>query len=173
MENQLPTEFANLSLIQRRYCEFRAKGFSQAKAAALAGSRGKDAKVLAKIGYQLEQIPGAGDYIMYLRNKKADLETVDKTDIIEKLSLVFVSAMADKEFTAANKAVEIMAKVAGFLSQGAGAPSKLESKLKKQGLDVGAFKEEDDEEDDTIENRDDRMKRLTSLLSDLQNTKSN
>lgn len=174
MTTELPSGFSNLTVLQRRYCEFRAKGYPKGKAVLAAGSNASDGKAASRIGYQMEQIPAVQEYITYLRNKKADNEAVVPGDLIEMLKQVFSASMANEKYKDANTAVELIGKVAGIIGHSVGGrPSTKDKAPTQTGPNTSSFQEDDDDEDLDQEDKDKRMARLTSLIQDLQANKGN
>ena len=150
-----------LSNFQRTYCEFRAKGLTQAEAALRAGSDAKDAAARGSVGYSIERIDGAKEYIAFLTEQRAVASGLDSLEIINKLRDIYDLAITKGKYKEANTSVELMAKVIGLLG-GTGRASVGSSKentaLTKN--DTEAFKEEELQPNET----EDRIRELQLMI---------
>lgn len=151
-----------LSNFQRTYCEFRAKGLTQAEAALRAGSDAKDAQARGSVGYSIERIDGAKEYISFLTEQRAVASGLDTLEIINKLRDIYDYAVSKGQLKEANRSIELMAQVIGILG-GKGRASVGSSKegttLTKN--DTEAFKEE---EVTTTNETEDRIKELQLMI---------
>jgi hypothetical protein len=168
-DNNLPEHIrdkvSNLTGFQRKYCEFRSKGFSQGLAARKAGSQGTDANQY-KIGHAVEQIPGVKDYIQYLQDVRAKITGVDEVEVIAKIREVFEAAMKAEgtQLKTALGAAELLGESIGLFGKPATSRNKGVGGKTEEVPDSGteAFRE-GAEDDPTM----DRINRLQQMMKDL------
>jgi len=155
--------------LQKNYCQFRSKGFTMAVAAQKAGSSAKDRASLSRLGYGIEQIEGAKEYIEFLKGQRSTMASIDENDLMTLLKDVYERSMKDKNYREANKSAELMAKCLGLLS-------KEVINLQKRGEtdevaegtveNITPFKEDEGEET-TKERTVERMERLQHMMKEL------
>jgi hypothetical protein len=150
----IQTIFDNMTTFQRTYCEYRSKGLSQAIAAEKAGSNGKDKNALTCVGYAIEQLDGAKEYISYLQMERAKVLPVDELEIIAKLREVYSECMRLEEYREANKALELMGTIIGLFGR-----NKI---MVKPETGADSFKDEGVEN-----NTNERIAKLQSMMKDL------
>jgi hypothetical protein len=151
--------------MQRKYCEYRARGLKQADAAVKAGSSASDRSSQTRVGWNIENtVDGAKDYIAWLMDQRAKLALVDDNEIIEKLRRVYDEALSAGKFAEANKAAQLLGDMIGAFdakrdSGKAGATdNKKESGPKN---DVSAFKDPD-------ASVDERARKIKSILKEIE-----
>lgn len=164
MPDELHALVDQMSPMQRRYAEYRARGLSQTDAAIKAGSKGQTREILGRVGYNMEyEIKGLKDYIAFLQKKTAEAAMLTSTEIIEKLREVYEQAMKDGKYSDANKALELMGNaIQLFKQQGKGSSTPIQDEVESRTTknNVGAFKEEGSS---TI---NETKRKLASLLKD-------
>jgi hypothetical protein len=134
-------------------------------AAKRAGSSSEDKQALTRAGYQIENIPGVKEYILWLQNQRALVTTVDETEIVDKLREIYRGAITGDKFKEACDAVKLLGMVIGMFGAGAMGNKVIADKKK---LDDGskpntdAFKDGDDENE-----TEDRLKKLQAMMKDL------
>jgi hypothetical protein len=134
--------------LQKRYCEYRARGLKQADAATKAGSNASDRPGLTRVGWNIENtVDGAKEYITWLMETRAKQACVDDNEIIEKLRRVYDEAIDAGKFSEANKAAQLLGDMIGaFDSRRQQAATDNSNTLleNKPKNNVGAFKDPDD-----------------------------
>ncbi len=108
---------ANMSNLQKAYCRYRSQGLSMSQAAQRAGSNAKDKGSLARVGYQIENMAGAKDYIEFLKSQRSYSKAMDDQDISGMLLDVYNSCMLNKNYREANKALELLGKAKGLFDK--------------------------------------------------------
>lgn len=154
----------NMTPFQRKYCEYRAKGLKQAAAAAKAGSSSEDKTNLGRVGYQVEQMVGYKDYILWLQQERAKVAMIDEIEIIDKLRRIYDQAMTIDKLKEANTSVELMGNLIGLFGA-KGIPMTTKEAEIENGTanNTGAFKDEGLEENETNE----RLAKLQQMMKDL------
>lgn len=157
---------ANFTPSQKLYCEYRARGLSQAGAALKAGSTAK-ADNLRVQGHQWENLPGSKEYIEYLKQQHAQAGLIDAAEIIQKLRKVYDEAIATGSLKDANKAAELLGTMIGVFGRNNVVTTNTTNDT-KSGIheNVNAFKDEDDDSEGAKDN-------LTKLIRLAQSTTSN
>jgi hypothetical protein len=163
MPEDLKTKVENLSGFQRKYCEFRSKGFTQALSAFKAGSTAEES-ARGRVGYQVEQIPGVKEYILYLQEERAKVTGVDELEVIQKIRQVFDRAMHLDKLKEANTSAQLLGEIIGVLGKG-GSAKKADQNA---ATPAEAFKAEEDDKE-----AEERIKRLQTMMKDLQVVGSN
>lgn len=176
MPIELAEKVDRFTNLQRAYCRFRAKNFTMAVAAQKAGSAGKDTPSLSRVGYQIEQIDGAKDYIDYLKSIRSTISSIDEQDLMTMLKDVYDQSIHDGNFREANVAAKTMAQCLGMLSRDANVAVRTtkEEQAKSYGIkeNVNAFKEEDEEDNTDLSNQmNERLAKLQSMMKEINRTK--
>lgn len=167
MSLSLPEEIKDkvlqMTALQKNYCEFRAKGLSQAGAAKKAGSASEDRNSLARFGYGIENdVEGAKEYIRWLQDQRSATQAIDESEIIIKLRDIYSEALVLGRLGDAVKSVELMGNIIGLFKAYKDIPLKADAqKTTKNNTD--AFKEEENE---TTE----RLEKLQQMMKDLNKT---
>lgn len=157
MPDVLKAKVDNFTPLQRRYAEHRAKGLTQAQAIRNAGSIA-DPKNMASLGYQIEQMDGVKEYILFMQNEKSKICPVDELELIAMLRTIYTLALDKGLLKDANKTVELMGNMIGHFGKGAAKP------LEGSKTTSEAFHEEDSD-DGEEGSRADRVKRLLDSLN--------
>lgn len=159
---------SQLTPSQKLFCEYRSRGLTLAAAAKKAGSTAKEDNLRVQ-GHQWENLPGAQDYIDYLKQLHAQASLIDAAEVITKLRKVFDEAMADGKWKDANKAAELLGLMIGAFGKN-GAVGLVSEEVRDTSIkeNTSAFKEED--EDDT---EDDKKRKLQALIDLAQSAASN
>lgn len=171
-ETKIP-EFIKIKIdqftpFQRAYCEYRAQGMSQSISAKKAGSSAEDKPSLSRIGFQVEQIDGAKDYIDWIKQQRIAGSIVDGVMVIQMLRKVYDEALKDtKTLKDANTAAELIGRAIGLFGKTAGM-GLLNQKAEAPKTDTTAFKEEDEDNE-----TEDRIQRLQQLMKDMNLNSSN
>ena len=119
MPDDLVAKLDKLSPLARKYCEFRAKGLSQADSAEKAGSKAKGRAALGRVGWNTEQQLGVKEYVLWLEHQRARASVIDDVEIAEKFRRVYDEAMLNNKFQDANKALEHLGNMVGaFANKG-------------------------------------------------------
>jgi len=164
MPEALQAQVDNMTPLQRKYCEFRARGLKQGVSAEKAGSTASDRNALSRTGYQIEQLPGCKEYISWLQQERAKVAMLDEVEIIHKLRAIYDAAMVTEKLKEANTSVELMGKLIGlFGSKEIAKPVEDTNKTKN---DVNAFKDEGEEPNQT----EARIAKLQEMLKDVNKT---
>ena len=158
MPDELRRQVELLTPMQRKYCEYRAKGLKQYQAAERAGSTAKTKESKGRVGYNMEQEPGAEDYINWLQDLRARQACVDDIEVIEKIRQVYDEAMEAKRFGDANNAAKMLGDMIGAFSNKTIHKEVVSTDGPKN--DVSAFKESGE----TVE---ERAKKLRALIKDV------
>lgn len=147
MTPELRSQVENMTKFQRTYCEYRARGATQAESAKRAGSTTTDRKAQTRVGYNLENTTaGAKEYIAYLQMKRAEAAIVTETEVIDMLRENYRRAQADGKYAEANKAAELLGSYIQMFSKGKEVQTAKElEQSKKVKNNVGAFKDEGEE----------------------------
>lgn len=160
MPDNLRVKVEKLTPYQRKYCEYRAKGLKQADAAEKAGSGAADRAAMSRGGYNIEQMDGAKDYILWLQEQRARASVVDEIEVIEKLRAVYEQAMDSNKFAEANKAAELLGNAIGmFKPTGSSKTAEVSSKDGPKN-NTKAFKEDSDDTETS-----ERLSKLAKLIS--------
>lgn len=147
--------------LQRRYCEFRAKGLKQSDAAEKAGSSASERSSLGRVGYNIENtVDGAKEYINWLMELRARQACVDENEIIHKIRDVYDRALEDGKYAEANKAAQMLGEMIGAFNQSKKGAEVAGPKKPDTKNDVNAFKDAGD----TVE---ERAKRIRTLLKEV------
>jgi len=166
MPDEIKRKLELFTNLQRRYCEYRAKGLKMADAAVKAGSSAKDRSAQTRVGWNIENtVDGAKDYIKWLMDQRARQACVDDNEIIEKLRRVYDEALDNGKFAEANKAAQLLGDMIGaFDTKSSGSKQEATATDTQKGPknDVGAFKDPDD----TVK---DRARKIQSLLKEIEN----
>jgi hypothetical protein len=163
MPDEIKRKLELFTNLQRRYCEYRARGLKMADAAVKAGSSASDRAGQTRVGWNIEnQVDGAKEYIKWLMDQRAKQACVDDNEIIEKLRRVYDEALDAGRFAEANKAAQLLGDMIGaFDSKGNGAvATDTSSKGEAPKNNVGAFKDPDDSVQD-------RARKIRSLLNEI------
>jgi hypothetical protein len=158
MSDDLKRKLEHLTVLQKRYAEYRARGLPQSEAALKAGSKGSTKESLGRTGYNMEQVVGVKEYIDFLILKRASAAMVDNVEIIDKLRDTYEQAMEDGKYGDANKAIEHLMTMGGFSGKSNTSATAKESKTAKNNID--AFKEEGD-------TKAERLKKLQALIKEV------
>jgi len=110
MPDDLKRKVANLTALDVRYLEYRARGQKQSDAALKAGSEGGTRESLGRIGYNIEQKDGAKQFMEWMIEQKAIAALVDSDEVIDKLRTAYEMAMSNDRFNEAIKAAELLGK---------------------------------------------------------------
>jgi hypothetical protein len=156
MPDELRRKVELLTPMQKKYCEYRAKGLKQHQAAERAGSSATTKQSRGRVGYNMEQEPGASEYINWLQEQRARAACVDEIEIIEKIRAVYDEAMNDGKYGDANKAAQMLGDMIGAFSNSK--PVSATEAQKQTKNDVSAFKESGE----TVE---ERARKIRSLLN--------
>lgn len=162
MDSTLARKVAQFTGLQKRYAEYRAKGFKQSDSALKAGSKASDRAALGRVGYSFEQLDGMKEYISFLYEKRARASVIDEIELVEKLRAVFEESMEDKNFTSANKSVELMGLMIGAFKKDAAVAPKESSSKTKTSNNLEAFKEADQDVSSS-----DKLKSINSLMKSM------
>ncbi len=157
---------ANMTPMTKSYCEHRAAGHKQGTAAIKAGSKA-DGPHANRVGYQIEQMPGTKDYILWLQQERCKASSVDDAEIISLLRDVYRESMSAASFKDANRSIELMATIAGMLGKNPVSVAKKEA-IVAERESTNAFK---DQEGDS--RTEDRIKDLQRMMKDLNVTNTN
>jgi len=166
MDAKLKTQVEGMSTAQRRYAEYRARGFNQPDSAERAGSEAKTRESLSRVGYNWEvTVDGLKEYIMYLQLKRAQWYGVEESEVVEKLRETYDSAIDAGKFGDAIKAAELLGQYIGMFGKAGAGASKSGNPNEKERVgaienDVNAFK-------DDGEAVGERVKKFAHLLKDM------
>src|SRR5687768_14798140 len=108
MPEDLRHKVEGMTAFQRSYCEYRARGLSQSVSASKAGSNAADKEARSRVGYQIEQLDGAKDYIVWLQQQRAKTAVIDHIEVIDMLRKVYDAAFVDKKFKEANVSAHLI-----------------------------------------------------------------
>ncbi len=147
---------ANMSSLQRKYCEFRSMGLKQGEAANKAGSEAQGAGA-NRVGYQYENMPGSKEYIEWLKKERGKVSGLEEAEVVRKLREVYKEAMLTGDLKSANKAIELMGTAIGMW--GSGGLRSVGGKVGTAQDSTKAFKEDDE----GIETED-RIKKLQDMM---------
>lgn len=161
LPEDLKAKVENMTRMQRLYCEFRAKGISQSESMLRAGSDSKDPESRGRIGYQIEQIDGAKDYIQYQKELRSQAAGLDVEELITYFRDAYHQAMATNHVKEAILAAEQLGRIIGVFGKG-GMQVIVGKEKAETKNEVGAFKEE---EADT--ETKDRITTLQGMLREL------
>lgn len=172
MPEDLAMKVDNFTNLQRAYCRFRAKNLTMASSAAKAGSSGKDSASLSKVGYQIEQVDGAKEYIEYLKSIRSNMGSLDEQDLMTMLKDVYDQSIHDGNYREANNAAKTMAQCLGMLTREANVAVKQVKAVdtSKQAIkeDVDAFKDEDEEDATNVSNQmNERLAKLQGMIREI------
>lgn len=169
MTQTMPEELAQavhqMTPLQKAYCEYRAKGLSQAQSALKAGSNAADSSARARVGYQIEQMPGCKDYIVWLQSQRATSAVVDQLELINMLRKVYDRAMQIDKLKEANTSVELLGECLGILGTPALKLSKEEQKP-QETKPTTAFLDEEEQQADHHSTTE-RVNKLQQMLIDV------
>ena len=140
MPDELKRKVELLTGMQKKYCEYRAKGLKQHEAAERAGSTATSKQSRGRVGYNMEQEPGAAEYINWLQEQRARAACVDEIEIIEKIRAVYDEAMNDGKYGDANNAAKMLGEMIGVFGKAKAVNPKEERSTKNN---VNAFKEKE------------------------------
>ena len=176
MDPTLKALVSNMSPFQRTYLQMRSRGMSQADAAKRAGSQAGDQQSLGRVGYNVEQIKGAKDYMVYLQEQRTRISMVDEVEVIGNIRKVFEEAMTLGKMTDALKAAELLGNSIGMFGKTGSSATLQERKSEKEIKEASeqldkkleAFKEENIESGNQT---DEKYKQLQKLLRDLNKAK--
>lgn len=160
MPEEIKRKVELMTTLQRKYCEYRARGLKQADAAQKAGSSASDRQSLNRVGWNIEQVEGAKEYINWLMELRARQACVDENEIIEKIRRVYDEAMDNGKYSDANNAAKMLGEMIGAFQKKQTVVEEKEQKKVKNNVD--AFKDHGD----TVE---ERAKRLQTLLQEIKN----
>lgn len=160
-EEEIEGNVANMTELQRLYCEYRARNLTMKEAARKAGSNGNEDS-LKKVGFQIEQMVGSKEYITYLREQAIKAALLDSVEILDKLRKTWNRAFHENKLKEANDAVRLMGQMIGLFS--AGKMEVKEEKVEGGKNNTAAFKEESGMEENETE---DRIRKLQSMLKDI------
>lgn len=165
MPDEIKRKLELFTNLQRRYCEYRARGLKMADAAVKAGSSAGDRAGQTRVGWNIENtVDGAKDYIKWLMDQRARQACVDDNEIIEKLRRVYDEALDAGRFAEANKAAQLLGDMIGAFDakQASGKAGATDSSVEKAAPknDVGAFKDPDDSVKE-------RARKIQSLMKEL------
>ncbi len=162
LPDHLVNKVEQMTTLQRLYCEFRSRNMSQSEAMLRAGSDSKDSASRGRIGYQIEQIDGAKEYIEFLKEQRAQAAGLDSVELIQYLRDIYAVAMTTGKLKEATDSVELMGRALGIFGKGGiqVLTGKLETGTKN---DTQAFKEEEQESNETKE----RLAELQSIMRNL------
>lgn len=163
MSEELEAKVGMFSPFQRSYCEYRARGLSQSLAAAKAGSTAEDKQSRGRVGYQIEQIDGAKDYIAFLQAKRAETAVIDDITVINMLKKVFDAAFDNNKFKDANVSAQLIGMAIGLFNKPQSIKPTQADKALGNKNNTEAFKEEEEE----LNRTDEKMAQLTQMLKDL------
>ena len=159
----------NFSTFQKAYCEYRAKGLSQYMAAKKAGSTAQDNSTMGKVGYQVEQIPGAKEYIDFLVNQRMAISVIDGVTIINLIKNVYDTAMKNDNLKEANAAAKMLGEAIGLFGKKGTVVDTQKLDEPVGGAGANAFTADD--EDGTNNKTKDRLDQLQQMLKDLNKSK--
>ncbi len=160
-----------MSTFQRTYCEFRARGFSQSQSAQRAGSTANEKKDLGRVGWQVETVDGAKDYIAWLKEQRAKTSIIDRTKVIEMIAEVYKVAMDKEELKEANNAAKLLGQALGlFDHKTLGVANKEEVSTSVSKNNTDAFKDGEDTELEPNQS-DSKYKELQDMLKELNKAK--
>ncbi len=165
MSALLTARVNNYTELQKRYAEYRAKGFKMADSAQKAGSKATGRGGLSRTGWQFEQLEGMKEYITYLHEKRARASVLDEVELVEYLREQRRLAISNNKISDANKAVELLALMCGAIGVKSAKQEKLEKVDKSKGNsknNINAFKDEDLEPESNK-----RLKAITELLREV------
>ncbi len=138
----LEAKVNNLSPLQRKYCEYRSRGISQSECMKLAGSTSQDYKTRADMGYQVEHMEGAKEFIEYLKVMRAKVLAVEEEEIIQNLRAIYRDAMDDKKFQYAVQSMQLLGESIGMFNKGKVSKVKTEASTSDTDDDNQVFKGE-------------------------------
>lgn len=162
MSDELECLVANMSSTQRLYCEYRSKNLSAKESARKAGSNANEDR-LKNIGYQIEQMAGSKEYIVWLREQQVKYAVIDQAEILEKLRRVYNKAYDLEKLKDANESVRLMGQMVGLFGAKDNSGSS-DKPLKEGSVDVSGFKDEaGTEENETTA----RIEKLQDMLKEL------
>lgn len=164
MDKKLKTQVEQMTPTQRRYAEYRARGYNQPDSAEKAGSEASTRDGLGRVGYNWEvNVDGLKDYILFLQMKRAQWFGVEEGEVIEKIRTTFELALEAGKFAEANKAAELLGTYIGMFGKNqtkTGNPNEKERKGAIQN-DVEAFKDEG-------EGMAERVKKFAHILKEVE-----
>ncbi len=161
MPELLQAQLASMTGLQRGYCEYRAKGMPMNLAAKKAGSQASD-ESLRHIGYNIEQMPGTKEYMLWLKKEQSKTSLIDGDELIVKLREVYIASMKEDKFSDANKAIELMGRMIGYF--GGSTDIVNQKKTDKEEINLKGFKEESGTEDNET---DTRIIQLQQMMKDI------
>lgn len=169
MTDIMTEQVYRMTNLQKNYCIFRARRFTQTQSASKAGSKATTKDSLARVGYQIEQMDGTKDYIEYLKTLRTTYTSIDEADVIKMMKDVYEQCVADSNLREANKAVELIAKSLGMMGKEAKVkpmtPEATGDKVVTKE-NVGAFQEEDEGY-----SAEDQLNRVNLMLKELERGK--
>lgn len=165
----------NFSPFQRKYLELRARGMTQADAAKKAGSTAKGKEAMSRVGYSIEQMDGAKDYMYWLNEQRMKVALVDDIEIVQMLRNVYNEALLLGKLGDANKSAELLGNYIGMFVKdtqktGIGKLAK-EGKEATQNTKTTAFKDDDEYEGTLSDKSREKYQHLQKLLKDLNKTR--
>lgn len=176
LPDDLRKKVDQMTSFQKNYCQYRSKGLVMAICAQRAGSSSRDRGSLSRIGYQIEQLNGAKEYIEFLKGQRSTIASIDENDLMSLLKEVYERSMKDENYKEANKAAEIMAKCLGMLTKGVITLSKNNQKVtvseeQQPQTNTSPFHEEDEGEIFTENKTDEKMLELQRMLKSINKKK--
>jgi hypothetical protein len=158
MPEDLQSKVERMTPFQKKYAQYRATPMKQADAAKRAGSNGSSRASLTRVGYNTEQQEGVKEYIAFLMEARAKFAMVDSVEVIDKLRRNYDEALALGKIADANKAVELMATMAGLIGKNTAGNKQKDLDGRKTSNNIDAFKEEG-------ETAEERLKKLSNFLN--------
>jgi len=159
-----------LTRFQKNYCQYRAKGLTQSVCAQRAGSSATNRGSLSRVGYNIEQMDGAKEYIEFLKGQRSTIASIDENDLMSLLNEVYTRSMKDENYREANKAAELMAKCLGMLTKDVIAVNKAKNQEKTTEKEKPENTEAFTDEEESEMNKDQkgaRLDRLQLMLTDI------
>lgn len=166
MPSDLKAAMRKMTQLQINYAYFRARGFSQVESLRKAGSESKSRGNLTKMAYNMEKNENIKYLINYLQLQSAVKQFVDEDELISMTRNVFNEAFNEGKYAAANKSIEILAKMAGLLDGNKNPREEITPQKTKNKID--SFKDDIDSEEDSKE----KMRRLKRILGDIGEKKT-
>lgn len=108
----------------------------------LAGSEAKEYKTRADMGYQVEHMDGAKEYIDYLKAARSKVMAVEDAEVIQKLRDIYLASMEAEEFRYAVQSIQLLGETIGLFNKGKGVKRQSEEPVVEADKDPEAFRGE-------------------------------
>lgn len=164
MPEELQAKVTNFNAFQKAYCEYRAKGFSQAMSAERAGS-GAEKQNLARTGFQVETLDGAKEYISFLKSERASTSVLDALEVIKMIKKVYDAALREDKFKDANDSAKLLGMAIGIFDHKNNGVSKGKTDNTEVKNNTDAFREGEEPDDNQTSQRINELHKLMKELN--------